>query len=376
MSSPSLGAKIGSLDVPYLPTLFEGKRRDSKSLANQDFSPKIQAPVPSTFEQSGSAYFEGLPAFDHYSDLESDHDYVKDVATFSSDNAADLSSRPHGLDLLPFSDEEILSEKSFGDFEDAEQFAAPQLLDPPQTSSGDSMASAIASPIFGARRRKTTKISNMYKCQSGNVYGDEAVTYADGPQSPEASHSHQSALINEAHAETSSEHNAAASSASAEVNSTATQPATRRGRKQSLTDDPSKQFVCNICNRRFRRQEHLKRHVRSLHTQEKPFECTDCGKTFSRSDNLAQHARTHGSGAIVMEVMEGGSYQQHDTVASGAPAEPTVLGNFLFEAAQAAITSDSSSSLSENTPTNHGSLTPSPSSKGAPSPKKRKRSEA
>ncbi|KAG6011973.1 hypothetical protein E4U54_007786 [Claviceps lovelessii] len=79
-------------------------------------------------------------------------------------------------------------------------------------------------------------------------------------------------------------------------------PATtnRRGRKQSLTEDPSKTFVCDLCNRRFRRQEHLKRHYRSLHTQEKPFECGDCGKKFSRSDNLAQHARTHATGGAVM----------------------------------------------------------------------------
>ncbi len=67
----------------------------------------------------------------------------------------------------------------------------------------------------------------------------------------------------------------------------------RRGRKPSLTDDASKTFVCTYCFRRFRRQEHLKRHYRSLHTHEKPFGCDVCGKKFSRSDNLAQHMRTH-----------------------------------------------------------------------------------
>ncbi|CDO57342.1 hypothetical protein DV113_002148 [Geotrichum candidum] len=69
----------------------------------------------------------------------------------------------------------------------------------------------------------------------------------------------------------------------------------RRGRKPASTDDDdsSKTFVCAHCSRRFRRQEHLKRHFRSLHTREKPFGCKECGKTFSRSDNLAQHARTH-----------------------------------------------------------------------------------
>ena len=83
-------------------------------------------------------------------------------------------------------------------------------------------------------------------------------------------------------------------------------PVVRRGRKQSLTEDPSKTFVCNLCFRRFRRQEHLKRHFRSLHTQDKPFSCGECGKKFSRSDNLSQHARTHGSGAVVMGLLEDG----------------------------------------------------------------------
>ncbi|CCH44531.1 Zinc finger protein [Wickerhamomyces ciferrii] len=67
----------------------------------------------------------------------------------------------------------------------------------------------------------------------------------------------------------------------------------RRGRKPSLAYDATKQFVCTYCQRRFRRQEHLKRHFRSLHTNEKPFNCDLCGKKFSRSDNLAQHIKTH-----------------------------------------------------------------------------------
>lgn len=70
---------------------------------------------------------------------------------------------------------------------------------------------------------------------------------------------------------------------------------TRRGRKPSLAYDATKQFVCTYCSRRFRRQEHLKRHFRSLHTNEKPFNCELCGKKFSRSDNLAQHIKTHGN---------------------------------------------------------------------------------
>lgn len=66
-----------------------------------------------------------------------------------------------------------------------------------------------------------------------------------------------------------------------------------RGRKPSPIPDASKQFACEFCDRRFKRQEHLKRHVRSLHMCEKPFQCHICDKKFSRSDNLNQHIKTH-----------------------------------------------------------------------------------
>lgn len=68
-----------------------------------------------------------------------------------------------------------------------------------------------------------------------------------------------------------------------------------RGRKPSLIPDATKQFGCEFCDRRFKRQEHLKRHVRSLHMCEKPFTCHICNKNFSRSDNLNQHVKTHTS---------------------------------------------------------------------------------
>ncbi|KAJ7173305.1 hypothetical protein C8R46DRAFT_867130, partial [Mycena filopes] len=56
-------------------------------------------------------------------------------------------------------------------------------------------------------------------------------------------------------------------------------------------------FVCSVegCGKGFVRGEHLKRHVRSIHTYEKPYQCPydGCGKVFSRRDNLAQHSRVH-----------------------------------------------------------------------------------
>lgn len=69
-----------------------------------------------------------------------------------------------------------------------------------------------------------------------------------------------------------------------------------RGRKENKEADLvdlSKIFLCNYCSRRFKRQEHLKRHFRSLHTFDKPYDCSKCHKKFSRSDNLNQHLKTH-----------------------------------------------------------------------------------
>ncbi|RDA85875.1 hypothetical protein CP532_4908 [Ophiocordyceps camponoti-leonardi (nom. inval.)] len=123
-----------------------------------------------------------------------------------------------------------------------------------------------------------------------------------------------------------------ASSGSEDAPTPAPAPTNRRGRKQSLTEDPSKTFVCELCNRRFRRQEHLKRHYRSLHTQEKPFECHECGKKFSRSDNLAQHSRTHTGGAMVMNLIENGEASVYD--ASVVAADDYVnYGKVLFQIA-------------------------------------------
>ncbi|KAJ4470247.1 hypothetical protein J3R30DRAFT_3301682, partial [Lentinula aciculospora] len=58
-----------------------------------------------------------------------------------------------------------------------------------------------------------------------------------------------------------------------------------------------RRYVCTApgCGKCFVRGEHLKRHVRSLHMQDKPHVCPHpgCNKSFSRRDNLGQHARVH-----------------------------------------------------------------------------------
>ena len=81
------------------------------------------------------------------------------------------------------------------------------------------------------------------------------------------------------------------------------QPNTRRKRSSiskpktakstSPLDGDEKPFKCDQCTKAFRRSEHLKRHVRSVHSTERPFHCQFCDKKFSRSDNLSQHLKTH-----------------------------------------------------------------------------------
>ncbi|KAL4068157.1 hypothetical protein J3A83DRAFT_4097410 [Scleroderma citrinum] len=70
-----------------------------------------------------------------------------------------------------------------------------------------------------------------------------------------------------------------------------------RGRRIPLSDDPSRRkWECPVedCKRPFVRQEHLKRHINSIHTNKK-FMCPveGCGKLFSRMDNLKMHKRSH-----------------------------------------------------------------------------------
>ncbi|OBZ90067.1 hypothetical protein A0J61_01883 [Choanephora cucurbitarum] len=80
-----------------------------------------------------------------------------------------------------------------------------------------------------------------------------------------------------------------------------TKPNNNRSNNKSSTprkssNDQLKSHICPVtqCQRRFKRLEHLKRHMR-IHTLERPFGCSfpNCHKTFSRSDNLSQHMKTH-----------------------------------------------------------------------------------
>ena len=64
----------------------------------------------------------------------------------------------------------------------------------------------------------------------------------------------------------------------------------RNNRSTQSREDKNKKYSCPICDGRFMRPEHVKRHLRS-HTLEKPFECEQCQKTFNRKDNLKAHIK-------------------------------------------------------------------------------------
>ena len=252
------------------------------------------------------------------SDLDSEDEFS--FVTFAD---AEVSYEGHHKRqrLSPVEEEDFLSVQSFDSFDDEDQSGLPS---PPYSSfSDDSCCSHTG--------RKMNHASDELEFQHFTEADANFTSHSEGQQAPSSTASQSEPSSNDGHAADSTSNTPGQSSAPS---------SSRRGRKQSLTEDPSKTFVCTLCSRRFRRQEHLKRHYRSLHTHDKPFECNECGKKFSRSDNLAQHARTHGSGAIVMGVLENGEIQtsQYDEE----------MGHVLYEAAQrAALATSSSSSGSE-----------------------------
>jgi 5-methylcytosine-specific restriction endonuclease McrA len=289
---------------------------------------KIEVVEPQSFN------FNGLPTFEPLFELDCEDDFAGLVSFPSTDSTQILGTKRQRTDLIVFAPEDdFVSDASFTDFEEELCHGLP--LTPAGSDFFDDMAVAPA-----PKRRSAKKARSEYSDGEVEDYGKTQTSGAEHTASGSSSQ-HSSGHASNA--------DNAAGSSSDENGSTSAAPTSRRGRKQSLTEDPSKTFVCTLCSRRFRRQEHLKRHYRSLHTHDKPFECTDCGKKFSRSDNLSQHQRTHGTGAMVMGVLDS-SELQHGDMSQLQPGafdhqNPAMMGRALYDAA-AGISSSSSSSES------------------------------
>ncbi|KAL9605153.1 MAG: hypothetical protein Q9219_000087 [cf. Caloplaca sp. 3 TL-2023] len=356
-------------DLPALPTLGLGGNDHKIAFGLELNSTKTDQHFTDSFDSLGAATLGSLADFDTFSDFDSEPDFITNLSRHSpAESVVYTGNKRQRLDLLSFDEEDLLSEDSCEDLEDSYGAAYASLPSPPESR----RTSETESISMKSKKRSAPK-----KLAATKAHDLAAAEPAQDGQSPEDGSSpqqnsgqQQTSSVPQSNSESS---DTTAIPSSASTPAATSQPISRRGRKQSLTDDPSKQFVCTLCSRRFRRQEHLKRHYRSLHTHDKPFECNECGKKFSRSDNLSQHARTHGTGAVVMGVLEDGEVPPNDKAPSLEDSDSGVLGTVLFKAAQAAAANASSSSSSGSS--RQDSTSPAPSVENSRALKKRKREE-
>ncbi|KAK5124062.1 hypothetical protein LTR85_002259 [Meristemomyces frigidus] len=232
--------------------------------------------------------YGGLPTFEPIFELDVEDEFNGMMAYGNQEHIHFNGNKRQRLEMAPvmIEDDGFFSESSYSD-DDELAAAASYSPSTSEFSIPEHSAAATQKP-----KRKSTKKTYDASTPSSQATSTQQTSTAQASTAPSTTSEH-------------GDDDESAPSTPAQSGSVS-----RRGRKQSLTDDPSKTFVCTLCSRRFRRQEHLKRHYRSLHTHDKPFECTDCGKKFSRSDNLSQHQRTHGAGTMVMGVLSAPGEQQ------------------------------------------------------------------
>ncbi|KAK2796823.1 hypothetical protein FQN50_009424 [Emmonsiellopsis sp. PD_5] len=325
-----------------------------------------------------------LPSFDNFSDLDSEDEFVNEIVDFTpTENTFFLGDKRRRVGPYTPDEDDLLSEQSLEDLEDEDLFARSGLpLLPSELPDPDS---DVATGAMRTKKRlsnnsikrsssasdsESDTLGDIIKAAQANITGRGTTAVADASSSSTAQPQPQpsTSTTEEANEEASEDNPPQPPSTSDGTAPPSIVPVNRRGRKQSLTDDPSKTFVCTLCSRRFRRQEHLKRHYRSLHTQDKPFECTECGKKFSRSDNLAQHSRTHGGNMTVMGVLD--TRDVHHQMSPYDDQDAGALGAVLYEAAQAAADKSTTSESSD------GGLSPTPFQDRKRPIKKRKREES
>lgn len=337
-SDSAVTSEAMPIEFPLLPTLCTGDDEEYKLILGKDQSSHIDYSHLNT-TIVGESFSHGLPTFEGLSELDSEEDFVSGLVTLAPqpDNGHCFKAKRQRTDLTRF-DDEFPSESESDSINWVDQQAINSLPSPPESDSSrrgseDSCVSIKHEQKVLSRKPRKSVIdgAEVSETESFDSFPRMRSSTSDQPSDCVGS----DALQQKCHAQdqTSSVSQTKSCSPEGTSSSAPLSSVNRRGRKQSLTEDPSKTFVCDLCSRRFRRQEHLKRHYRSLHTQEKPFECNECGKRFSRSDNLAQHARTHGSGAIVMSILEGAEISLEEQSESMHDETSRGLGYSLFEMA-------------------------------------------
>lgn len=373
--SPAYARSVGSDDVDFcdprhltvgtvnstlapeytaLPTLCAGDDEDHKFiLRGQVPTPTVTPAIsPDSSFTFSAQHRHALPSFDDFSDLESEDDFVNGLVNLGDHPSENVTCRSRAC-----SDAVSLGQSSYV-CEDLEDFEEGDSFDclPGMSSPAHSYQDGEEPQAKRVKLESQQPTMNM-AADSASGSTEQQTSNQDNGGSDDKNNTNSGASISDSE-------NAGSTPLPA--------PQNRRGRKQSLTEDPSKTFICELCNRRFRRQEHLKRHYRSLHTHDKPFECNECGKKFSRSDNLAQHARTHGSGAVQLNMIDdadmaaaiaaGHAPYGHPHVMAALSSEDfSTYGKVLFQVAADVPGSSGSEASSDD--------------EGSQDSKKRKRSE-
>ncbi|PNP42453.1 hypothetical protein TGAMA5MH_05194 [Trichoderma gamsii] len=103
--------------------------------------------------------------------------------------------------------------------------------------------------------------------------------------------------------------------------------------------------LCKYCNKEFKRQEHLERHIRT-HTRERPFGCA-CGRTFTRLDLLNRHRRLSQCSGLAES-------SSQTAVSGGQESDPPPKIIYETSPTQPAVISPSFSNSS------HGRISPVP----------------
>lgn len=321
--------------LPPLPTLSPEEEQPRAVVGSASVTlPVNENPAPSFTSSTTEDPLSSLPTFDSFSDLDSDDELNRLVDFHPGSNAVYLGGKRQRVDQYIAEDDGFLSEHSLEDSDDSEFM--------PATMPGfhwDESAHAHAHAHAHIEHKHEHEHEHEIEHQHEHEEDFDSDADASEEEIKTKKRSNRKSSRKSAHVhvhiddDCCYEKSDSVPPPSTDGTVTDSEPApvsvNRRGRKQSLTEDPSKTFVCTLCSRRFRRQEHLKRHYRSLHTQDKPFECHECGKKFSRSDNLAQHARTHGGGSIVMGVLDGSE------VSFDESQDAAALGAVLYESNEA-----------------------------------------